>query len=187
MKHKTLGILVVANVWLASVAANAATFAGYTETSDVYFDDDASFDYDPSFLGGSITSPDFLIDVALAADLSSGFLTLLDDFSVVALDGTLVGTALSVDNGVADDSFSMLFSLSTGIQSYAIATFTGDLDGFGISDFFTDGVLFADGNLTITGATQDGTAVVPLPAGAVLLLSSLATIAGFGLPRRRGL
>jgi len=184
MKRISLGVAAAVGLCLASEATDAATFAGFTETSDVYFNDDATFDYDPLFLGGSIFDPNFLVDVALTPDLSSGALTLYEDFFATVLDGTLVDTALSVDNDVADDTFSMLFSLSIGAQPYAIATFTGDLDGFGFSDFFTDGVLFVDGNLKISGATQDGAAVVPLPAGVVLLVTGLAAMGGFGAARR---
>ena len=93
------------------------------------------------------------------------------------LDGALLDTMLSVDNDVGDDSFAMLFSLSTGASPFAVATFTGDLDGFGTTDFFTDGVFFTDGNLTVTGAT-----VIPLPAGILLLGTG---IAGLCLVRKR--
>ena len=185
MKQTFLAGLAAAGLCLASSDAGAATFAGYTETADVYFDDAATFDYDPLGLGGSITDPGFLVDIGLSPGLSTGFLTLFDDVFTTVLDGTLVDTMLSVDGNIGVDTFSMLFSLSTGSQPYAVATFSGNLDGFGFFDFYTDGVLFEEGSLKIVGANPDDTAVIPLPAGVVLLISGLAAVGGLGAARRR--
>lgn len=177
----------IAAAWccLASGGAVAATFSGYTATTDLYFNGAATFDFDPTFIGGSIVDPDLLADITLWNDLSTGFLTLFDVSSTLILDGALVSTMLSVDNGVGDDAFSMLFDLDVGASPFAIATFTGDLDGLGFTDFFTDGVLFKDGELTISGATQDDPNVVPLPAGMVLLVTAFAGLGGLGAARRR--
>lgn len=160
-----------------SDTAEAATFTGFSETADVYFDDAATFDYDPFFLGGSAFDFGGLVDISLAADLGSGSLLLTDSSFATVLDGGLSDTMLSVNTDIADDTFSMLFELTTGATSHAIATFTGDLDGFGFSDFFTDGALFVDGSLRIVGASEDGSTVVPLPAGLPLLLSGLFGLA----------
>lgn len=156
-----------------SSVANAATFTGFTETSDVYFDSTATFDYDPSFLGGTIFDFDGLVDISLEPDLASGSLLLTDALFDTVLEGTLSDTELTVDNGIGDDTFSMLFELATGTNSHAIATFTGDLDGLGFTSFFTDGVLFVDGNLSIVGASDANATVVPLPAGLPMLASGL--------------
>jgi hypothetical protein len=98
------------------------------------------------------------VSITRSADLAKGFLTLFD-FDPT-LDGSLLDTLLTVDNGIGDDSFSMLFALNTGPTPFAVATSTGDLDGFGFANIITDGVRFADGNLEVTRAT-----VIPLPAG----------------------
>ena len=157
--------------------ADAATFTGYIETTDVFFDGAATFDYDPLFVGGSIFDPGFQVNVALSTDLATGSLLLTDGLFTPVLDGSLVDTMLSVDNGFADDTFSMLFEIVAGSADYAIATFTGDLDGFGFTDFFTDGALFVDGDLSIVGAQ-----VIPLPAGLPLLLTG---VGGLLLLRRK--
>lgn len=189
MRQTFLAGLAAVGLCSAAGGADAATFAGYTETADVYYDDAATFDYDPVFLGGEIyDDPSFLnrkVDIQLSTGLSSGFLTLFDDTFATVLDGTLLDTMLSVDNDIDDDTFSMLFELTTGSRPYAIATFTGDLDGLGFTDFFTDGVLFEDGSLKIVGATQDDTAVIPLPAGVVLLITGLAAMGGLGAAKRQ--
>lgn len=168
-----------------SGTAQASTFAGYSETSDVYFDGPVEFDYDPFFLGVTVIDPDFRVDMPISPDLGTGSLLLRDAFFSVVVDGALLDTAVHVDNGPSDDTFSALFELSTGATDYAIATFTGDLDGLGLTDFFVDGVLFQPGNFRIVGATKDETPVVPLPAGLILLVT------GFGslviVRRRRGL
>lgn len=177
MKQMILAGFAAAGLGFLADKADAAAFTGYVGTGDVFFDDAATFDYDPFFLGGLIADPGFLVDISLASDLSAGSLTLFDDFFATVLDGALLDTMLSVDNGVGDDSFSMLFSLTTVATPFAVATFTGDIDGSGTTDFFTDGVLFTDGNLTVTGA-----AVVPLPAGILLLGTGLA---GLCLVRKR--
>jgi len=169
MKQVIFAAVAATGLGVLAGKADAATFSGYIESGVVFFDDAASFDYDPFSLGGLIADPGFLVDIALSSDLSTGSLTLFDDFFATVLDGTLLDTMLSVDNGISDDSFSMLFSLSTGASPFAVATFTGDLDGIGTTDFFTDGVSFADGNLTVTGA-----AIVPLPAGILLMGTGLA-------------
>lgn len=177
MKQIVLAAVAAANFGLSVGKAEAATFTGYVGTGDVFFDDAATFDYDPVFLGGSITDPGFLVDISLSFNLTTGSLTLFDDFFATVLAGAVQDTMLSVDDGVGDDSFSMLFALSTGATPFAVATFTGDLDGFGTTDFFTEGVFFSQGNLTVTGATM-----VPLPAGILLLWTGLA---GLCLVRKR--
>ncbi|MEI4234585.1 VPLPA-CTERM sorting domain-containing protein [Roseovarius sp. D22-M7] len=177
MKQIILASVAAASLGLLAGEADAATLDAYSTTGDVFFDDAATFDYDPFFLGGSISDPGFLVDISLSSDLSTGSLTLFDNSFATVLDGSLLDTMLSVDNGIDDDNFSMLFSLSTGAAPFAVATFTGDLDGLGTTDFFTDGVFFRDGNLAVTAAT-----VVPLPAGILLLGTGLA---GLCLVRRR--
>lgn len=167
-----------------SNTADAATFTGFNETSDVYFDDTVTFDYDPFFLGGAVFDFGGLVDISFEADLTNGSLLLSDTLFATVLDGSLSDTMLTVDNDIGDDTFSMLFELATGANSHAIATFTGDLDGFGFSDFFTDGVLFADGNLSIVGASDANATVVPLPAGLPLLASGLFGL--IWLRRRQG-
>lgn len=167
-----------------SNTAEAATFTGFNETSDVYFNDTATFDYDPFFLGGTVFDFGGLLDISLGADLSNGSLLLSDTSFMTVLDGSLSDTMLTVDNDIGDDTFSMLFELATGTSSHAIATFTGDLDGFGFSDFFADGVLFVDGNLSIVGASDANATVVPLPAGLPLLASGLFGL--MWLRRRQG-
>lgn len=172
---KTVTIAFGAVLALAGISgtAAAATFSGFSETSDVYFDDTATFDYDPFFVGGSAFDFGGLVNISLATDLGSGSLSLSDNAFNTLLDGSLSDNVLSVDNDIGDDTFAMLFELATGATSHAIATFTGDLDGFGPTDFFTDGVLFVDGNLRIVGASKDSMSVVPLPAGLPLLASGL--------------
>jgi hypothetical protein len=169
MKQIILAGLAAACIGVLGDRSEASVFSNYVTTGDVFFDGAATFDYDPGGLGGGIFDPAFLVDISLSADLSAGSLTLFDDFFATVLDGSLLDTMLSVDNDIGDDSFSMLFALDTGPTPFAVATFTGDLDGFGFADFFTDGVLFADGNLEVTGAT-----VIPLPAGILLLGTGLA-------------
>ncbi|NDK36984.1 hypothetical protein [Rhodovulum sulfidophilum] len=186
MRQTVIAALAASGLYLAAGVAQAATFAGYSETADVYFDDVATFDFEPAGLGGSVADLDLLVDIQLSPDLTAGFLTLFNGALATVLDGSLLDTVLSVDNDLGDDTFSMLFSLSAGSQPYAIATFTGDLDGFGFSDFFTEGVLFVDGGLKIVGATEAGAAIIPLPAGVVLLVTGLAAMGGLGATRRRG-
>lgn len=184
MNKVLLAAAAVAGVLSFGAAAHASTFAGFTETTDVFFDGGAEFDYDPFFLGGSISESSFVLNLALSPDLGTGSLLLTDDltFSTV-LEGDLEDTALQADGAAVDDTFSMLFSLTTGSTDFAIATFTGDLDGFGTTDFLTDGVFFEPGNLTIVGATQDQTTVVPLPAGLPLLLAGIGAL--FHVRRRQ--
>jgi len=160
----------------------ASTFSGFSETSDLFYDNPATLDYDPSFVGGSVFDQAFLVDISFTPDLETGSLLLTDSSFATVLDGTLLETALNVDNGAADDSFSMIFNLATGPAAYAIATFTGDLDGLGFTNFFSDGVFYLDGNLKIVGAEQNSTAVVPLPAGLPLLLTG---VGGLVLFRRK--
>src|SRR6056297_3236768 len=181
MKNLVLVGAIAAGLLGYGSEADAATFNGYIETTDVYFDGAATFDYDPLFVGGSIFDPVFQVNVALSTDLATGSLLLTAGLFTPVLDGSVVDTMLSVDNGFAGDTFSMLFEIVAGSADYAIATFTGDLDGFGFTDFFTDGVLFADGNLSIAGAELD-TTVIPLPAGLPLLLSG---VGGLLLLRRK--
>ena len=184
MKNIVLAAATVAGVVGWSGRATASPFTGFTETTDVFFMDQVEFDYDPVFLGGAIS--DFFgdLNIALATDLSNGTLLLTDpfDFSTV-LEGALEDTALHVDDNIADDTFSMLFSITTGAVNYAIASFTGSLDGGGFTDFSTDGLFFEPGTLKITGATKDQAAVVPLPAGLPLMLAGICTLAV--LRRRR--
>lgn len=183
MKNSILALAAVACISASGSASSAATFTGYNETEGALYSDIATFDYDPVFLGGSIFDISGLVDISLSKDLGSGNLLLTDNIFLTVLDGFLLNTSVSVDNGVEDDSFSMLFDLTTGSTDYAIATFTGDLDGLGFTDFFNDGVLFGEGTLKIVGATQDSAAVVPLPAGLPLLLTGFG---GFVLLRRKG-
>lgn len=184
MKHFVFAALTAVGLGLAAQDASAASFTGYETVGDPFYDGEAEFFYENSFFGGSIFDAPlfFLVDIAFASDLNSGFLTLLDFDTSVVLDGSLLDTMLSVDNDIDDDSFSILFDLSTGPTSFAIATFTGDLDGLGTTDFFTDGVPFAAGGLTITGARSTDATVIPLPAGILLLGTGLA---GFGLVQAR--
>lgn len=184
MKYTISVCTAVACMFSWSSASNASPFTGYSETADFFYDDAATFDYDPAFLGGSIFDFAGLVDLSLSTDFGSGSLLLTDNFFSTVLDGSLLDTVLSVDDDIGDDTFSMLFGLTTGSTDYAIATFTGDLDGFGFTDFFNDGVLFADGSLKIVGARQDNAAVVPLPAGLPLLLTGMAGIAWMQRRRR---
>jgi hypothetical protein len=177
MKYTAIAGLALAGILTFSSSAQASTFTGFSETADVYFDDAAEFDYDPTFLGGAIFDGLFSVDIGLSADLTTGTLLLTDALLATVLDGTLEDTALDVDNDVADDTLAMLFHLTTGATDYAIATFTGDLDGSGTTDFFTDGVFFEPGTLRIVGATKDDSTVIPLPAGMPLLLGSLGLLA----------
>jgi hypothetical protein len=140
-------------------------FRNIVAMGDVFFDGAATLDYDPGILGVEVLEPD--VSITLSEDLSMGFLTLFD-FDPT-LDGSLLDTLLTVDNGIRDDSFSMLFASNTGPTPFAVATFTGDLDGFGFANFSTDGVRFGDINLEVTSAT-----VIPLPAGILLLGTGLA-------------
>jgi hypothetical protein len=176
MRQIILAGLAAAGIGVLADTSDASVFSNYVATGDVFFNGAATFDYDPEFVGGFIADPGLLVDIFLETDLSTGALTLSDASFATVLIGALVDTKLNVDNGLGDDSFSMLFSLSTGSTSFALATFTGDLDGLGNTNFFTDGVLAA-GNLEVTGAT-----VIPLPAGIVLLASG---IAGLCLVRTR--
>lgn len=184
MKTTIFASAVIACTSIWGSVASAATFTGYNETTDVFYNDAATLDYDPDFLGGSIFDLSGFVDISLSTALDSGTLLLTDNLFSTVLDGSLLEISLSVDDDIADDSFSMLFDLSTGSTNYAIATFTGDLDGGGFTDFSSDGVFFVDGNLKIVGAVKDSAAVIPLPAGLPLLLTGIAGIA-FVQRRRR--
>ena len=172
MKHFILAGLIAAMSWTATEQAEASVFPQYVETTDVFFDGFAGLDYDPILLGGQVFGADAPVDIGFAPDFSTGFLTLFDTNFATVLDGDLLDVALSTDGGVNDDSFAMLFRLATGATPFAIATFVGDLDGGGTTDFFQDGVFFAPGDLTVTGAT-----VIPLPASVLLLLGALGATA----------
>ena len=178
MRHTILACAVVCISAWGSVSS-ASTFTGYSETADVFYDGAATFDYDPAFLGGALFDLAGLIDISLSTDLRMGSLLLTENLFSTVLDGILLDTVLSVDNDISDDTFSMLFDLTSGSTDYATATFTGDLDGFGFTDFFSEGVLFVDGDLKIVGAEPDKTAVVPLPSGLTLLLTAFGGAAVF--------
>lgn len=180
MKHTISAFATVVCLSFLGTASSAATFTGYSETADVFYDDASTFDYDPFFLGGSIFDLANLVNISFSTDLGTGSLLLTDSSFATVLDGFLLDSALNVDDDIADDSFSMLFDLTTGPTNYTIATFTGNLDSLGSTDFFTDGVLFADGNLKIVGATQ-----IPLPTILPLFVIGLSGL--FIFARRKEL
>lgn len=179
MKNVVLAAAAVFGVLSSGSSAQAATFSGFTETADIFFDGSAELDYDPFFLGGAITEPNLVLNLTFAASLSTGSLLLTEGIAPfgAVLEGSLDDTALNVDSGSGVDTIAMLFSLTTGSTDYAIATFAGDLDGMGATDFFVDGVFFEPGSLQIVGATKDQAAVVPLPAGLPLLLTGIGALA----------
>ena len=114
MKNTFMAGIALAGILSWSSGAEASSFTGFSETGDVFFNDFADFDYDPFFLGGAVFDFFGLVNIALAPDLGAGSLLLTDDFLAEVLVGALVDTALHADGGASDDSFSMLFDLTTG-------------------------------------------------------------------------
>ncbi|SFB14369.1 VPLPA-CTERM protein sorting domain-containing protein [Poseidonocella pacifica] len=155
-------------------AAQAATLSNVTPTSDIYFAGDVEVDYDPGFLGLFIGDLGGLLSVSGPAPFDgTTSLAIVDAGFATVASGTLTDYELSADGGAGVDTLHMLFELSTGSQPYALATFMGDFDGGGTTDFFTNGVAFVGATASVVGAT-----VVPLPASLPLLLAGLGA-AGF--------
>lgn len=164
---------------LVAGGASAATFAGYTPGAPLYLGDATVFSDVGGF--GTIDSnfPDTLASITFNLDPllgPSGTLSINDGSDPpleTASSFTLVDYVITETGDPSDDEIAFLFDLDTG--PFAIATFVGDLDGFGLGDFFEFGA-FASGSLTVVQATRDA-AVIPLPAGGILILTGLAALA----------
>lgn len=152
----------------------AATFAGYEVTGNILATTDAEIDYLPGVFPGTITDLDFLLNMEFDGPVWDGFATISDDVTFATVfDGTLLDGMLTTDGDVGDDTLSLLFEGTVGAP-FAILTFIGDLDGMGFSDFFTDGVSFGAGTVTVDAAKLSA---VPVPASLPLLLVGLGGIA----------
>lgn len=183
---------IVAAAGLTALAgtASAATFAGYETTSDVIFSGQAQLDYAPDLGFGGITdvitapSINNLFFQFYSLDPASGFATVFAPF----YDGTVIDTALTVDDGTGEDELAFLLKTTVGPTPFAVAHFVGDLDGAGTTDFrtvgaFVEGDFKILGDFEILGAVESG--VIPLPATLPLLLAAFGGLAVAGR-RARG-
>lgn len=197
MNKSLIGATALA-VGLAAGSASASVFSGYTETSDVYFDDTAAFSYHSSF-GGGVSGAIGTDTFGMASTPLTGTSMVILGYPPLSLNlasFALLGTYLDVDNGAADDTFSMLFSLTVGVTDYAIATFTGNFDGAdGSVDFLADGFGVTTANVPFIGTTYIpdpeyvsvnvvGATVVPLPAALPLLAGALGLLTMVSRRRR---
>ena len=167
--------LIAAGFMALAGTAQAATFAGYEATTDVYFDGAADLFYDfgigsifDDATGGVLLSADFF-DLGTGSD--DGGVTVLDlvTFDEIRYD-TLIDFMFT-DNMSGDDELALLFGSNFGgVTDFAIGTFTGELG----SDFLNSGA-GVTGTFELVGAQS--ISAVPLPAGLPLILAGLGSLA----------
>lgn len=163
-----------------SAVPAAASFVGYTE-GDVLLSDSGQLDYDPVGFGLALLDNGLLLDVSADETLSTGALTLFDTFGGLFIDApTLIDIRLTVEAS-GDDLFEALFEVASGPHTHVIAMFTGDLDGSGTTDFFTDGAVFVPGTVRVVAASADPVTPIPVPGTLPL---ALGAVGGLILLRR---
>lgn len=187
-----VGAGLIGALCLGSGAASATTLDDVTLGSLLFSSDGLDVISDDTFLEafGVIDPFDVFVSMPLDGGKVDEDEAGVTDLVIVDIDDffteILGGTALDIEVDAAADTISILYDLAINEESS---------DPFGVAVLYfdigllTDAILDSAGDLDgetvdldIFGATSNTPPIIPLPAGAVLLLSGLV---GFGWVRRK--
>jgi hypothetical protein len=140
-------------------------------------DNDSIFGFSAVEFGPLVSTPSGAGSLVIDAVLTSGGGFTSGALAITGtgpnyLSGTLADVGFAFEPS-GDDTLQLLFNSNSGTAqsaygSLVLASFTGNLDSGGTSDFFSDGVVFADAIFELVSVTQ-----IPTPGTLALLVAAL--------------